>query len=240
MFILVIVFCLVGELKETSDTLMAAALKPNTKRTYSSAQNKFLNFCLSYNLVSMPATEDTLLLYVAFLFDSNLKGSSIRVYLAAARSLHVFSGFDYPVDMLRLKLAVKGAVTQSPPPVRKLPITFPLLSQILQVLSGRFDYKLIRAAMTMAFFGCFRSGELFVVNSKIPFDVQSNLCLGDVIVDYKQKMLSVLLKKSRTDVFSSGVSVFIGCSGHKICAFCVAVDYLQSFAVQGSKIVELS
>jgi hypothetical protein len=103
---------------------MSAALKPNTKRTYSAVQNRFLNLCSNYNLVPMPATEETLLLYVAFLFDCNLKGSSIRVYLAAVKCLHVFSGFDYPADMFRLKLAVKGAVTQSPSPVRKLPITF--------------------------------------------------------------------------------------------------------------------
>ena len=77
--------------------LMAAALKPSTHRTYSSAQNKYLNFCQFYNLVALPASEDTLLLYVAFLYDLKLKGGTIRVYLAAVRSLHIYLNHAYPV-----------------------------------------------------------------------------------------------------------------------------------------------
>jgi hypothetical protein len=57
---------------------MAATLKPNTKITYSSAQNKYVNFCEIYNLPVIPATEDNLLLYVAYLFEDGLKESSIK------------------------------------------------------------------------------------------------------------------------------------------------------------------
>jgi site-specific recombinase XerD len=85
---------------------MAAALKPNTQRTYSSAQTRFINFCSKYNLVVMPVSENTLLLYIAFLFDEGLKGSSIKVYISAVRSLHIYSGFIYPSDMLRVRLAL--------------------------------------------------------------------------------------------------------------------------------------
>ena len=112
--------CLVADLGETSSMLMSAGLKPNTHRTYNSAQQRYLSFCEHYQLVGLPATEDVLLLYVAFLYDQGLKGSSIRVYLAAVRSLHVYSNMIYPQDSLRLKLAVKGAVSQSAPPSREI------------------------------------------------------------------------------------------------------------------------
>jgi hypothetical protein len=219
-------FVLVAELKETASVLMSAALKPNTHRTYSSAQNKYLNFCAAYNLEALPASEDTLLLYVAFLFDLKLKGTSIRVYLAAVRSLHIYSGVPYPVETFRLRLAVKGALTQSSPPQRKLPITFSVLVKLLSVLASRFDYKMISACMTLAFFGCFRCSELCVVDKS--FDYQCNLCVNDVMVDKKEKMLSILLKKSKTDSVSAGVSVFVGCSGDGVCAFCSVVAYLES------------
>ena len=54
---------LVTELGATSSLLMNAALKLNTRRTYTSAQSRFLKFCAMYKLVAMPVTEDTLLLY---------------------------------------------------------------------------------------------------------------------------------------------------------------------------------
>ena len=216
-----------AELRETSDMLMSSALKINTHKTYSSAQNKYLNFCSAYDIVPLPATEETLLLYVAFLFDLKLKGSSIRVYLAAVRSLHVFLGFGYPTDMLRLKLAVKGAMSQSLPPVRKLPITFQILGEMLCAISTRFDFKLIAAAMSLAFFGCFRSGELFITDSRMPFAIADNLCAGDVLIDRREKMLSIFLKKSKTDTCSQGVSVFVGCSGNKVCGYCAVVRYID-------------
>ena len=212
-----------------STVLMSAGLKPNTHRTYNSAQNRYLNFCCLYDLVATPTTEDVLLLYVAFLFDDNLKGSSIRVYLAAVRSLHVFWGLPYPVETLRLRLAVKGAITQSPPPVRKLPITFDVLCSMLHCMTDRFDFKMLSAAMTLAFFGCFRSGEICVVNQSL-FDCKVNLCMEDVLVDREQRMLSIFLKKSKNDYVSKGVSVFVGCSKKKVCGYCSVVEYIDSLS----------
>jgi hypothetical protein len=217
----------VSELGETSLMLMSAGLKPNTHRTYSSAQRKYLNFCELYHFESLPASEDVLLLYVAFLFDQGLKGSTIRVYLAAIRSLHVYSNCVYPQESLRLKLAVKGAVSQSAPPTRKLPITIDILTRMLSVISARFDYKLIAAAMCFGFFGCFRCSE-FCLPEGVQFSVKDHLCLGDVVVNHSEKMLSVFLKKSKSDTFSSGVTVFIGCSGGPVCAYCTLVSYLGS------------
>ena len=97
----------VHDLGATSEMLMNAALKQNKKRTYSSAQSRFIKFCDMYKQVVMPVTEDTLLLYVSYLFEEGLVGSSIRVYLSAVRSLHVFAGKPYPTDINRLKLALK-------------------------------------------------------------------------------------------------------------------------------------
>jgi hypothetical protein len=64
----------VDELHDTSAKLMGAALKQNTHRTYSSAQNRFLKFCDAYNQVAMPVNEDTLVLYVSYLFERRFGG----------------------------------------------------------------------------------------------------------------------------------------------------------------------
>ena len=153
---------------------MNAALKQNTKRTYSSAQNRFLKFCENFNLVAMPVCEETLLLYVSYLFEAGLVGSSIRVYLSAVRSLHIFAGLPYPENMYRVRLALKGAVRQTAAPVRKFPITFIILKKLVSKVKPRFDGKVLLAAMTLAFFGCLRMGEICVPDSE-PSQLSSTL-----------------------------------------------------------------
>jgi hypothetical protein len=40
--------------------------------------------------------------------------------------------------------------------------------------------------------------------------------------------MSIYLKKSKTDVYNAGVTVYIGCSGEKLCcAFCAMVEYMH-------------
>ena len=133
----------VSDLGATTSMLMQAALKSNTQKTYSSAQNRFITFCELYNQQIMPASEDTLLMYISYLFEQGLSGSSIRVYLSAVRSLHIFSGKQYPTELHRVQLAIKGAVRQTPKPIRKLPITFNILKLMLPFLTQRFDKKFL-------------------------------------------------------------------------------------------------
>jgi hypothetical protein len=176
----------------------------------------------------MPVSQDTLLLYVAFLFEQGLSGSTIRVYLSAIRSLHILSGNHYPTDLSRVKLALKGAVRESPQPVRKLPITITILKNMLNHVSTRFDHTLLQAVMTLAFFGCFRLGEICIPDN-VKFDCASHLCLGDVTINNEQKSLEVFLKKSKTDSLNTGVTVHVGCSrDDKCCAFCSMVVYMKS------------
>ena len=81
--------------------------------------------------------------------------------------------------------------------------------------------------MTLAFFGCFRLGELCLPDH-IPFDSEVHLCLGDISVEIVKKTLVVFLKRSKTDTTNAGVSVYVGCSGEKpCCAFCCMVTYLD-------------
>ena len=41
------------------------------------------------------------------------------------------------------------------------------------------------------------------------------------------RSLSVLLKSSKTDAFSEGVKVFVGCLGHEVCSYCSMARYLE-------------
>ena len=215
------------ELGATSDFLMEAALKPNTRKTYTSAQTRFLTFCSIYRFSPIPVTEDTLLLYISYLYEEGLSASSIRVYLAAVRSLHVYSNEPYPTNMLRVRLALKGAVRNSPLPKRKLPITFIILKQMLTHVRLRHDKTLIDCVMTLAFFGCLRLAECCVIDGQ-NFNPKIHLCVSDVSLDHVKKQFSLFIKQSKTDSTNTGVSIYIGCSHDtQCCAYCSMRHYMS-------------
>ena len=74
-----------AELKEQADNLVRSGVRPSTQRTYNFAQNKFCNFCCLHGLEAVPTSEEVLLLYVAYLYKSNLACNSVKVYLSAVR-----------------------------------------------------------------------------------------------------------------------------------------------------------
>ena len=146
-------------------TLSAAA---STKQTYSSAEKRYLEFLSLYrpnNCQAFPADENTLIHYAAYLARS-IKYSSIKGYLAAVRHLHIRSGHDLDLKkFIRLQLVCRGIKRSQGCATRtRLPITVSHLNLFYSLLaikySSHFDSVMIWAAMTLAFFGFLRLGEL--------------------------------------------------------------------------------
>jgi hypothetical protein len=161
------------------------------------------------------------------LFNQGLKGSSIKVYQAAIRNLHVKCGLINPTQSIRLKMAVKGATALSSAPLRKQPITYKILCPLVALLKGRQDELMLASAMSLAFYGCFRAGELCVPDGAL-FDPKLHVCLKDVSFSHKDKVLFLLLKRSKTDAKNEGVTIRVGCSTKPVCAYCLMKDYVQS------------
>lgn len=165
---------------------------------------------------------------MCYLYKKELKGSTIRVYLSGVRNSHILRGFKNPLGGERLKLALKGTLVLSPPPNRKLPITFSILEKMFEVCKKRHDKLLIRTAITLAFFGCLRASELCISTK---FDATTNLTISDVRLFKDEKYLILHLKKSKTDYLSEGSNIYIGCSESKVCSYCTMVRYLQTRCV---------
>ena len=60
---------------------------------YGTGIQRYLSFCQSINHTPTPTSELTLLLFVAYLAQSQLSLSTIKVYLLVVHSLHLTSGF---------------------------------------------------------------------------------------------------------------------------------------------------
>ena len=195
------------------------ALALNTKSTYSAGQQRFISFCKSAKVQSMPASESTLLLFATHLGTSNISYTTIKIYLSAIRHMHVTAGVhSYFSQQLtpRLQPVLKGiqksqALTH--PPRVCLPITIQILENILQLLSQRpksYMNVMTWAACCLAFFGFLRVSE-FTVPSDDQFDQACHLCLSDIAIDNQDnpQMLQVKIKQSKTDPFCKGVNIYL-------------------------------
>jgi hypothetical protein len=69
-------------LQETARFLVGSGLRGNTHRTYNSAQRKYLNFCIEFSYTALPATNQVILKYVAFLYQLGLKDTSISLLIS--------------------------------------------------------------------------------------------------------------------------------------------------------------
>ena len=77
--------------------LKSAAFAQTTKQTYKSQTNCYLKFCLNYHLQAVPASQETLCSYVAFL-SRTISSTSVKGYLNAVRILHLEAGLANPLE----------------------------------------------------------------------------------------------------------------------------------------------
>ena len=70
-------------LKDNAVKLVESGICRSTRRTYTSAQSRYVTFCDTYGLQVFPASEETVLLFLSLLSNNKLKPASIRVYVSA-------------------------------------------------------------------------------------------------------------------------------------------------------------
>jgi len=211
-------FITVDKLSQIAEQLVRSGVRPSTRRVYDSVQNQYVSFCQSHGLVAVPASEHTILLFVAQLFVKGLKASSVRVYMSSIRSLHVQNGFVEGVTNTdRVKLAIRAIEINQAPPVQKLPITLTILQKVHVIIDhSNYSSILIWCAMCVAHFACLRTGE-FVAKSQT--DISS--CLFRHNVNITNNSVQLHLRNSKTDTSNRGTDIVIGCTNQSICAHCI-------------------
>ena len=214
-------------LRTEAEQLVTHGLKANTRRTYSSAQRQYIDFCNYYSLAPMPANEDQLLTYVAYLNRRNLSPSTMSVYLAAVRAMHISAGHADPLQCcLRLKQALRSISMEHAAPKQKLPLTLDILARMQPSIMCTYNKFMLWTAVTLGYFGLLRAGEYCVTQGL--FDPKKHLCLGDIVVN--NSYIILWLKMSKTDICNNGVSIYIGCSKNCVCSVCSMLKYLPQRA----------
>jgi hypothetical protein len=116
------------ELKREASGFKRKAYALSTQKTYRSQLRRFFQFCLDFKCIPIPASQETLLCYTAYLARS-LSASSIPKYLNVVRLLHVEAGLINPLEgNFELNMLKRGIRrVKGTPPVQKAPITFEIL-----------------------------------------------------------------------------------------------------------------
>lgn len=181
---------------------------------------------MQLQLKFLPATEQSLCCFVAFLAKDNISHNSIKVYLAVVRQLHLGAGYPPPDmgTMPRLHQVLRGIkITQSTTstPRQSTPMTTKILRKIKTTWESRkliSQDKIMLWVAFLSFFGFMRSGEL-CGKENILGKQTADFNYQDVVVDSisNTKCIQLTLKKSKTDVFQLGLTIYLGQMGDEIC-----------------------
>ena len=202
-------------------------------RSYRSALARFLAFCRLSALTPFPLSQVNLCRFVAHLYNTHLAPSSVRLYLSALRFFQInLSGVDPSLpDMARLHYAVRGLSRLQLAGNRptRLPITLEILETLFRVWSAESPtYKrvMLWAACSLGFFAFLRAGEFTLTPGN---SSQVVLSPADIQVDSisDPSYLTVTLRRSKTDPFGQGCTLYIGKTDSRTCPVIAILAYLS-------------
>ena len=146
---------------------MLQGVRSSTRSCYNSAQRKYIQFCAWYDISPFPASNNTILLYIAYMNTLGLAPSTMSVYLSSIRSAQVMAGYQEPdIRSPQVKLALKAIKDTSASPVRKQPIMYSMLANMIHMIEGEANGLMWSAMLCLAFFAGLRGAEYAMVTQQ--------------------------------------------------------------------------
>ena len=114
--------------------------------------------------VNLPISVPHLSVFIAYLHTQGYSPASIIAHSSSIGYLHRLLGFSNPMLSTLIQKLLSGVTRVTPPSPPRLPITIGILAQLIYAvdhLVPQYYHKyLIRAMLTVGFFGLMRIGEL--------------------------------------------------------------------------------
>ena len=161
-----------------------------------------------------------------------LHPSPHKQYLSAVRFYQIGHNFHDPSLHTMPKLTYLLRAAKKVPHTRSRPRRLPITSDILNRLhacwsNGPITYTktMLWAAFCLAFFGFMRPGELTCPSTHMLHEALTPL---DIAIDSREKptVMTIFLRKSKTDQVGKGTYLYLGKTGHKLCPVSAILAYL--------------
>ena len=140
---------------------IAEGLRPCTLASYTATFKLFLAFVIYCGLPS-PSHMDTIVLYLEYLAQNNLKACSLRNHIAVLK--HFFALFDWPVQALtsrKVQIMVKSVQMNAQLQIKvKGVFTVKLLRKLIQQTDKYHNGCVFKALFLVAFYGFFGLASL--------------------------------------------------------------------------------
>ena len=149
--------------------------------------------------------------------------------MAAVRAEQLARGWEDPLkDTHQLTPLLRSLQKAAKHRIRK-PITPKLLNKILlSLLSNsklvKHDRYLYAAAISIAYFGCLRAGEITYPSTR-SYNRRRNLTLKDISL-YRDR-LEIRIKHSKTDQTGRGATIIIGQTKQNTCPHAITSEFLH-------------
>ena len=122
------------QLGNTLARLLAGTLSTLSVKTYPQAWRIFQHFeinVLSRTTSQFPIPTDALALFVAYLADNNYSAATTLTYVSALGYVHRLASLPDPTKSELIKCALKGYAKINPTLDSRLPVTLPILEQVI-------------------------------------------------------------------------------------------------------------
>jgi len=186
----------------------------NTVRAYRADWSHFVEWCTGHQQVTLPASPDTVALYIADLAATH-KPSTLTRRISAISQAHQIAGFESPVHAAKVRAVMagirrsKGTAAEAKTPVLVEDLKR-MLTHVPEGLLGVRD----RALLLVGFAGAFRRSELVGLDH------------GDV--EFARDGLVVRIRKSKTDQDGEGRKIGIPYGSNPItCPIRSLQDWLE-------------
>ena len=152
-------------LEQSVGTLLQASLTPATRVHYGRAWNTLVGFhtCIGLQL-ALPVIITTILPFVAYLHEQRLAATSITSTLSAISYFHKINNHSDPCNNFIVAKLLAGARNLRPSTDVHLPITIPILSNLIQalpqVVPSPYMRIMLHTMMVLAFKAYLRIGEM--------------------------------------------------------------------------------
>lgn len=237
----------VEHLNDKAKQLLKGSLTPATRAFYHKAWGRLLDFLALPN-VSLPLSVIQIANFIGYMFDQNLKPSTITSYVSAISYVHKILLLPDPTTVFIVRKILKGCENLTPSTDSRLPITKTLLHKLISILPSVFQQHyhqlLLKTLFLVAFNGFFRLGEL-VIRTKQGAD--KVLQRQDLNFTFDSSIVSTLqgaeltLRCFKNNKSNKPFTIFLSALHDK--TFCPAhslYEYTQSFKHQNGPLFQFT